>query len=521
MARASTPTSWLLEKQPHLSQLLLYVNQPPSRVAFHVAERLITLRVSPDATHPTDEPETISIPLDCSIRMKPSASSSPSAPSSSTVTSSAPIPASLSVHKATSSFLLKLPIVAAPPTDDSSSSSFPTAAELRPAHYRALYCRQCGSAVLKAPPEVCLPLPSTFWSELVDLWYCHTEGNAKLDRLSASNVSVGKGRMLVGMEDVRVAMNDVHQDSVAVAEEWREEKRERLRGHCSHPHHQHNQSKEGNSATSPPVDEAKEPAKEAEEASDASESVKAQHEEGSALLPSIIYRRAHCSRCHCELGSAVSFSSPSHLSPSSASSAPPPPAVELHLLKHRISNVQVPPPTKDEDVVHQLSSLSLEAASASLADGGVPSLFLLHYTLETHVASYLLSLCQARCSFRFVLHDPQSSFSAIQLTLLNLDTSIQPTSPLPTSPSAASTAGARMIPVLKVAYELLSEQSEEEPTGEGPKTRKEIGERVEFGEKDLNAIERLLTSNSALLPDEFRRIGKQRLSFLRQLAEVT
>ena len=534
-AVAMTRTAWLLERQPHLHTLLLYIAAPSSRVAFHVTERAITLRITVAGDEEADD-EIVTIPLDCSIRMKepatttptpasPSSSSSPSTPSSPPPSTDSTL-AALSVHKALSSCLVKLPLQSSPSTPpDSSASSFPNAAELRPSNYPSLLCRACGSRLLANPPSSCLPLPSTFWSEMVDLWYCHTEGNAKLDRLSASNVAVGEGRLLVGLEDVRVRMEDVVEASVLVDDEWREERRERVRGHGCHTHpHGDRHRHEEKEASAAPCEERKEDEK----------------EEVAALLPSTIYRRARCARCRVQLGSAVSFSQPS--SPSSSSSASshhpsPPPPSELHLLKHRIDNAQQGSEELAQDALaSQMRSLSL---SSSPSPPPLPSLFLSFYTLETHLAAHLLSLCHARCTFRFILRTPAratptstQSAPTIHLTLLNLDTSIRSNN-LPGSSSSAPApppvADVRMRPVLKVAYDVLVGEGGEcgEDGGESPakgkKTRRFAGEAVELPDADVRAVAVLLEEASSLLPFEFRHMAgtqTQRLAFLRQLSDV-
>ena len=502
-------TTWLLERQPHLSTLLLYVAAPASRVAFHITERSVTLRITAASGAGHDD-EILTIPLDCAIRVKEppstppptSPSSSPSVVPSPTSPSSDSTPVTLSVHKAPSACLLKLPLQPSHPTSsDSSDSTFPTAAELRPTNYRSLVCRRCGSGLLATPPSSCLPLPSTFWSEMVDLWYCHTTGNAQLDRLSASNVAVGKGRLLVGVEDVRVSMEDVKQGSVEVAEDWKEERRERMRGHSCHQHRH-----EEKVAPTAPCEEHR----------------REEKEDVTALLPSTIHRRARCAQCHHELGTAVSFSLPSTPTPSPSSSpSPPPPPSELHLLKHRIDNLHHS--ATEDDLAAQLRSLSVSSSPSR-----VPSLFLPFYSLETHLAAHLLALCHARCTFRFILHTathatPTSSpaISAIHLTLLNLDTSIRSDNH-PSSSSSPPVTDARMRPVLKVAYEVVEGSAGGEGEGQGKGRKKKfVGEKVELSETDWKGLVQLLDASSSLLPAEFRQMGStQRLAFIRQLSDV-
>jgi hypothetical protein len=46
-------------------------------------------------------------------------------------------------------------------------------AELDHTRVPHLSCRLCGTVLLTTAPEKCLSLPSPYWQELADLWYCH------------------------------------------------------------------------------------------------------------------------------------------------------------------------------------------------------------------------------------------------------------------------------------------------------------------------------------------------------------
>lgn len=85
--------------------------------------------------------------------------------------------------------------------------------------YPNLYCRHCGTGVF-APRSsafrVCA-LPSPYWSELTELWFCHTADNAHIDRIAASKIVVSPGTLLVDKLLMRVDRGDLH----AQGDAWR------------------------------------------------------------------------------------------------------------------------------------------------------------------------------------------------------------------------------------------------------------------------------------------------------------
>ena len=489
---------YVLEKQPHIPQLQLYVSAAAANTALSIQETSITLRISPptrlktgcdDAPQP-EQAQSIIIPLDCRVKM----AQPPTAVSAGTTS---PAPASLSITKAANACLIRISLHRAYTDATSSlSPSLPSAFELQPTSYPTLFCRRCLSPLLTDPPVRVKPLPSSHWSELTDLWYCHnTNDNSHLDHLIQHAVRAKQHTLLVGREEVRLDSGGVRGVRVgeAVVREVRRErtKRQQCGGHAHHAHSH---------------EEVKEERKEQEQQATGGHSV-----ERVIPLPSLLYRQACCERCEAELGWCVSESS-------AASNES-----EVWLHKHRITNV-LPSDTDGEaaaQCTHPLLSAlsSLNVSSASTASDSapstssqsvttpaatVPSLFLRHYTVETYLSSQLLSLCEARCSFRFVVR-PLSSPSGgsgrhLHIVLLNVDTAIR------CPATAKPNSDGEMQPVLKVAYSTCEAD-----------VAQCKGEVVELSAADMAEVELVLQRQSEWLPVEFRHMEKQTLSYLRRL----
>ena len=484
LAAMSAP--YLLEKLPHIPQLQLYVNAPAARTALSVREQSITLRISPDTA-------TIHIPLDCRVRMAP-----PPASSATGVADAPPAPASLSISKAADACLIRIGLHRAY-TDATStlSPSLPSAAEMQPASYRALYCRRCLSPLLAQPPQRVLPLPSSHWSELTDLWYCHnTNDNSHLDALIQHAVRAKQHTLLLGREEVRLNSGAVA--GVRVGEAVvREEKRERTKQqHCGHAHHAQHVH-----------DETKEERKEHEQSTAELHS----SEQRAVPLASLLYRQACCGQCDAALGWSVT-----RASEETGES-------EVWLHKHRITNtLQDDADTtssthSEHPLLSALSTLSVAPAAdapsgvsigtpptTAAAATSIPSLFTQHYTVETFLSSQLLSLCEARCSFRFIVRPLSAALSGsarhLHLVVLNVDSAIACPS------TAQASERGEMQPVLKVAYSACE--------AEGAQCK---GEVVELSAADMAEVEVVLQRQSERLPAEYRRMDKQTLSYLRRL----
>ena len=480
---------YLLEKQPHIPQLQLYVNAPTARTALSVQETSITLRVNPPTAHDSDisqpqQPHTAVIPLDCRVKM--------AQPLTAAAT---PTAVSLSITKAADACLIRIPLHRAYTDATASlSPSLPSSFELQPASYPALYCRRCLSPLLTEQPVRVKALPSSHWSELTDLWYCHnTNDNSHLDHLITHAVRAKQHTLLVGQDELRLSSTGVS-GVMAGKTVVREEKRERTRRqHCGHAQHAHVR------------DEVKEERKEQEP-----HTADDHGEERVVVLPTLLYRQARCGQCEAELGWCVNESpAPQSVDGSSES--------EVWLHKHRITNVlpsdaeSAVPTQSDHPLLSALSSLNVSSSSASLdslsstPSAPVPSLFVRHYTLETYLSSQLLSLCEARCTFRFILRPlsspPSIASRHLHLVLLNIDTAIAcPATSLPSG-------GGEMQPVLKVAYSTC-----------GADDGQCKGEVVELSAADMAEMELVLQRQSEWLPVEFRRMEKQTLSYLRRLS---
>ena len=103
----------------------------------------------------------------------------------------------------------------APASDDAAADAFPSARELDPREYEACYCRHCGTTLF-APRPASSPftlhsLPSAYWSELTDLWFCHTTDNAHMAKLASLQIQVARGKIMVDKMGIRVHCNDLAQ----------------------------------------------------------------------------------------------------------------------------------------------------------------------------------------------------------------------------------------------------------------------------------------------------------------------
>lgn len=88
-----------------------------------------------------------------------------------------------------------------------------------PPEYNSIYCRHCASDVFapRSTPFRVNALPSPYWAELTDLWFCHTDNNAHVDRIAATKIAVEPGKILLDKIILRVHKDDI----VNKAEAWR------------------------------------------------------------------------------------------------------------------------------------------------------------------------------------------------------------------------------------------------------------------------------------------------------------
>lgn len=122
-----------------------------------------------------------------------------------------------------------------------SDDDFPTAREAMTNEYRNIYCQHCSTYVLRthdsdapattspscpsssspashAPFKVNI-LPTPYWSELTDLWFCHTGNNAHIDRLASMKIEVTQGRILVDKLLLRMHRKDLAPE---LSEAWKQ-----------------------------------------------------------------------------------------------------------------------------------------------------------------------------------------------------------------------------------------------------------------------------------------------------------
>ncbi len=206
-------SDWLIERLPHLKQLQVYLpftashtaaasaaaaknSKPPIQIS---GDRLLYAPPEPDPLARIDLKPLLVGAGNTAPSVSGSGASGGGATGTGTGQSAPPAIASGSDHH-----LVKIPLpqnfVITDETDD-----FPTADELDIKRMRVLCCRDCGlplTAPVPVPvpgaagtdqalstrlsPNRILPLPSPYWQELVDLWYCH---NAEASALRSTELA--------------------------------------------------------------------------------------------------------------------------------------------------------------------------------------------------------------------------------------------------------------------------------------------------------------------------------------------
>src|SRR5688500_6833675 len=94
--------------------------------------------------------------------------------------------------------VIKIPILRDTRFEDASSQTTDLipSSELHARHYGILKCRFCLHPLTRGPPQRVLPMPSSYWQEVTDLWYCHNE--TKLAPLTERPISAIQGVYLAG-----------------------------------------------------------------------------------------------------------------------------------------------------------------------------------------------------------------------------------------------------------------------------------------------------------------------------------
>jgi hypothetical protein len=486
---------YLLEKRIHIQQLNLYVHCSATDTAISIRPYHLVLQIkehSSDRQHDEDfndnesdrenQPavKLLQIPLDCQIS------------NASVSTSTNPTIHNLRVHKMPTSHLFSSPIATSMLTNDP-NDDFPLPAEMMSSNYSDLFCRQCSKSILRRSPKKCNGLPSTYWEELIELWYCHTINNAKLDAISRVSIEARPSQILVGVVTLVLHPSDVKLDEFIIGDKRDDEIQYRKRGSG------HNQSL---NSTSTDMDE------EIEEIPNDKEMIGCQ------------WRNFICRSCNTLCGFILVAPSPNSISIGNEDHA-----FEICLFKHRISNVlpnrhsfanQSIPRSRDRK--SQNSALQKEAPFASYisSTSNAYSLFMAHYTIESWLAAELLASVESRFQYRFILLRTPDHSSAvdsisprmIQIQILNTDCWIR-TETWPTVQTTSTQSTAVTCPVLKLGYSILSSENLESAAVPSHEL-----EPISLTWRDFDYIETVLLAHSRLYPVEFRKYKRFDQSFL-------
>lgn len=161
------------------------------------------------------------------IRSAPTAAASSSAPAT-PASIEIPLSARVNLSSSRTSLALSPPdatVISLGMTADlepaANEEAFPSARELDAREYAQCYCRHCGTLLFapRSPPIAPFTvhsLPSAYWSELTDLWFCHTTDNAHMAKLASLQITVAKGKIMVDKMGLRV-----HQSDLAEPQAWR------------------------------------------------------------------------------------------------------------------------------------------------------------------------------------------------------------------------------------------------------------------------------------------------------------
>jgi hypothetical protein len=80
------------------------------------------------------------------------------------------------------------------------SNRFPWSAELQARRLLPLRCRDCQAVVVSLNDLKCLPLPSSHWLELSELWICHPNDSDTQYGVKFESLEAKEGMILVGKE---------------------------------------------------------------------------------------------------------------------------------------------------------------------------------------------------------------------------------------------------------------------------------------------------------------------------------
>jgi len=310
------------------------------------------------------------------------------------------------VVRAADHALVKLPIVQDTRFEDGASQTVEliSANEMAVRNFGAVCCSFCGKALVPAPPQRVLPLPSSYWQEVTDLWYCHNE--SKLAALTERPISAVPGVYLIGDNHFMVHEHDMANNI------------SRQLNALSVMQSAPDASQSASAATSSP---ALQPA---------------QHATSEAAVTSTApqplddiedNRYVQCARCGSVIGQlplVQSLHKRVHTAPAPVSSSADPSSSSSAPAASTAKDYADSAGTESTPALRtaQPNIRVFKSQVSSRCSPVAPNVFD-RYSLETFIALDLLAICQARMHYRFLIRDAQD-WCTIALTVTGVDSAI-------------------------------------------------------------------------------------------------
>jgi len=378
-------------------------------------------------------------------------------------------------------------------TIDDNDGSNPLPSELRVDNVGRLHCRFCSQPLSQAPTRI-LPLPSPYWKELSELWYCHNKESALI---SKAEIKATPGLFMSGETHLVLHPSDVEEECLATSSTpvslYSESSpldanlvsNERTQTHCHLSDHL--------GAEDGDVDEIRDAASGGASAApigrNPEEEAASHHADDEEEDDSIGVHLISCPRCDIVVGEL-------HLGADQT---------EVHLHKFRLS-----------------SGASVSADDDNHAMGGATENVFSVYSIETYVSTKMLSVSRARTCQRAVILCPERNLF-IQMSMMTARAWIQvgpslqqrgvSTSSVSVSESHSFRDDEAFSPAIRILYKLVEGEMTEEIANWVDVGDVEI---MEFPIEACRELERVLDERSHYLPPSCSTMDEWTVSFLRR-----